>query len=509
MRLTLVPSKPPLSIDSPFGYIPGPVMPPSPPSFFTGRILAEDGSTGTGTPTTYSANLPPLSTSLTQELLQNYVMEHNAQVSCLSTNIMAAAGPGYFPACSSRLMFPPPPPQPPRPTITLPPLTLEELLASPIVSPVGEEPQPSGSLPVSEHGVIYPGQVLPPTQAPTQVEGQQHGSMVRNQSMDTIISSAVTPSSLITGSYPAAGIEPPPCPRVNLLGEAVPHGSTHMLQGTAGMTNPIVPFMTQPISGLPVDPLMLNFSGPPICAPPPEPVPMPPCPSPSIYGGLSPLKRGDSADLQQLYAAFMNEEEILMPFTEGAGQQPLSPGGAAVAGQQTGVKRQTRESTPPSPRSHRLRNKKRAVEESVGPKTPDNGAQAVGVVETAAAAASLAEGKTSGAAERSRSKAVNVPGHTKALLFVKDKAGDKEILREVQCEHLFGKVVTSTDCGRLARIVLPRAEVERFFPPCDNRNGVGITLWDTCGTFKLFKIQQIVCNLLLNCRYRCLKAIAL
>jgi len=50
-----------------------------------------------------------------------------------------------------------------------------------------------------------------------------------------------------------------------------------------------------------------------------------------------------------------------------------------------------------------------------------------------------------------------------------------------RCVYLFGKTITASDAGRLARIVLPRAAVEQYLPRCDNKNGIPLTLWDVHG----------------------------
>lgn len=50
-----------------------------------------------------------------------------------------------------------------------------------------------------------------------------------------------------------------------------------------------------------------------------------------------------------------------------------------------------------------------------------------------------------------------------------------------RCVYLFGKTITASDAGRLARIVLPRAAVERYLPRCDNKHGIPLTVWDIHG----------------------------
>jgi len=50
-----------------------------------------------------------------------------------------------------------------------------------------------------------------------------------------------------------------------------------------------------------------------------------------------------------------------------------------------------------------------------------------------------------------------------------------------RCVYLFGKTITASDAGRLARIVLPRAAAEHYLPRCDNKIGIPLTLWDIHG----------------------------
>jgi hypothetical protein len=50
-----------------------------------------------------------------------------------------------------------------------------------------------------------------------------------------------------------------------------------------------------------------------------------------------------------------------------------------------------------------------------------------------------------------------------------------------RCVFLFGKTITASDAGKLARIVLPRAAVEQFLPRCESKNGIDMTLWDVHG----------------------------
>ena len=484
------------------------------------------------------------------------MLDQNAQISCLSTTNVGSFPPGlllssslgsgkaammapsaaHYPATQSKFTLP----------FNLSPLSVESLLGYSTMGATTatnamvpqEDSHPSSSLHYKDHNVIFSGQVLHSgpgvaVPSPSPVAGAGHaGSMVRNQSADTVISSAGAPMNAFTSNhgvpisqemlqalgisttaldYPAghAGL-PLPCPTVELLGEASGHAfarglplsgvSNHRLvpqQGTMPcMTHP----MTMPLAGVSAaNSPVLNFSGPPISTPS-HTVAAGPCLG---VGGVSPLKRGDSADLQKLFASFMEEEEIILPFggkistpevcapksanPDVALLQENNPGGDVGKRETQGVKRQERESSPQSPRPRRFKNKKRAVEADVGPKTPDNGVQMLGSSEGKGngsdSGSPISSGVGAPSIERARAKPVAAPGPIKALLPAKTKLGFEEGFREVQCEYMFGKVVTSTDCGRLARIVLPRAEVEKFFPSCESRNGVTMQFWDTSGKF--------------------------
>ena len=205
----------------------------------------------------------------------------------------------------------------------------------------------------------------------------------------------------------------------------------------------------------------------------------------------------DNVDFRQIYESFVHDPEYLPPVdidaffaTPEAASVIFSTGGGGEKTPTTTTLNTSQadsslESSPPEARSTRShRRQKRFFEE--GPllqKTPNPVSK-----KSKSGPASTVDVNERDHCSRAKPRAVAQTPLSDVYAMLPAKNGCE--LVSVRCHHLFSKVVTASDVGKLGRIVIPRNYAEEHLPRCQHRSGINLMLWDVHGTFlKMFSFS--------------------